>query len=63
MKTVTNRHILIVQMDILQGEVENDHLQTTLKVLNEMSYKQYEKFIESVNLLQRIKFFFKDMKE
>jgi len=58
MKTITNKHILILEMEILQSENNYEHLQTSLRVLNEMTYEDYSKMVEAVNLVQKIKHFF-----
>ena len=58
MKAITHKHILIVEVEILQSETNYEHLQTTMRVLNEMTYENYLEMIESVNLIKKLKHFF-----
>lgn len=63
MKTITKKHILIVEMEILQNEVHPEHLQTQMKVLNEMSYEKYSAMIENNNIMYKLQNLIKEAKK
>lgn len=45
-------------MDVLQNDFNKEHLQTHLRVLNEMSYEEYDKMIKAVNLINQMEQYF-----
>jgi len=67
MQTVTRKHILIIETEILQSETDPNHLQTSMRVLNEMTYVEYNQIINMVNhyrtLMGLLKDFDKEAKD